>query len=209
LEGTRGSKDKSQATVATEGTSEHTASPPGTDLELLRAAAGGDRGAFHRLVDRHSDGLFRLAVTLSRSRADAEDVLQETLIGAYRGLGRFDGRASVKTWLTQILVRQSAKMWHKGKRMSQAVRIDSPGGAAMGESLAERSSQEDADRRMDLMAVIRTLPDDHREVILLREVQGLSYDEIARALGVPRGTVESRLHRARAGLRQRLKGYPP
>jgi len=209
LTGTRGPKDKSETTVATEGTSEQTASPPATDLELLRAAAGGDRGAFHQLVDRHSDSLFRLAVTMSRSRADAEDVLQETLIGAYRGLAKFDGRASVKTWLTQILVRQSAKMWHKGKRMSQAVHIDSPAGGATAESLAGRSSEEDADRRMDLMAVIQALPDDHREVILLREVQGLSYDEIATTLGVPQGTVESRLHRARAGLRQRLKGYPP
>jgi len=120
--GAGGLKDHSQANVASiERAGGQTAEAPATDLELLRAAAGGDRRAFHELVGRHSDGLFRLAVTLSRSRADAEDVLQETLIGAYRGLAKFDGRASVKTWLTQILLRQSARMWHKGKRMSQAV----------------------------------------------------------------------------------------
>jgi RNA polymerase sigma-70 factor (ECF subfamily) len=195
--------------VATEGTSEQTTAEPAADLALLRAAADGDGRAFHDLVGRHSDSLFRLAVTLCRSRADAEDVLQETLIGAYRGLAKFDGRASVKTWLTQILLRQSAKMWNKGRRMSQAGRIDSPAGAATGESLARPSAEDDVDRRADLMAAIDALPDDHREVILLREVRGLSYDEIARVLRVPHGTVESRLHRARAGLRQRLKGYPP
>jgi RNA polymerase sigma-70 factor (ECF subfamily) len=192
-----------------EGTSERTRSEPASDLELLRSAAGGDRRAFHELVGRHSDSLFRLAVSMSRSRADAEDVLQETLIGAFRGMAKFDGRASVRTWLTQILVRQSAKMWHKGKRTAQAVAIDSPAGAAAGESLARPSPEENVDRRIDLTAVINTLPDDHREVILLREVRGLSYEEIAEVLRVPRGTVESRLHRARAGLRQRLKGYPP
>ena len=202
-------RDKSQAAVAlTEGTSERTRSEPASDLELIRSAADGDRRAFQELVGRHSDSLFRLAVSMSRSRADAEDVLQETLIGAYRGMAKFDGRASVKTWLTQILVRQSAKMWHKGRRTAQAVAIDSPTGAAAGESLARPSAEEDVDRRIDLMAV-NTLPDDHREVILLREVRGLSYEEIAEVLRVPQGTVESRLHRARAGLRQRLKGYPP
>ena len=181
---------------------------PDGDLDLVRSAAAGDRQAFHALVDRHSDSLFRLALSMSRNRADAEDVLQETFIGAYRGLARFSGRSSVKTWLTQILLRQAAKMWHHTKRSREAVAIDSPAGAAVGESLSRPSAQVDVERRMDLMAVIDRLPEDHRQVILLREVQGLSYEEITQVLGVPQGTVESRLHRARAALKQRLKGYP-
>jgi RNA polymerase sigma-70 factor (ECF subfamily) len=96
-----------------------------------------------------------------------------------------------------------------GRRTAPGVAIDSPASAAAGESLARPSAEENIDRRIDLTAVINTLPDDHREVILLREVRGLSYEEIAEVLRVPQGTVESRLHRARAGLRQRLKGYPP
>ena len=181
--------------------------PTDTDHDLLRRAAGGERGAFHELVGRHTDGLFRLAVSLSKNRSDAEDVLQETFVGAYRGMARFNGRASVKTWLTQILIRQAAKMCHKTKRSRQAVAIDSPAGAATGESLSRPSNETATDRRLDLTAVIDCLPVDHRQIILLREIQGLSYEEIARVLGVPQGTVESRLHRARAGLKQRLKGY--
>jgi RNA polymerase sigma-70 factor (ECF subfamily) len=178
------------------------------DLELLRSAAAGDRAAFHALVDRHSKDLFRVALSMSRNRSDAEDVLQETFVGAFRGLSQFSARSSVRTWLTQICVRQAAKQWNRSRRTREAVAIDSDGGAtAGGEPLARPSREADADRRMDLMAVIEKLPEEHRQVILLREVQGLSYDEIARALGVPQGTVESRLHRARAGLKQRLKGY--
>ena len=181
---------------------------PDADLELARSAAGGNRPAFHALVDRHSKDLFRLAVSLSRNRSDAEDVLQETFVGAYRGLSKFDGRSSVKTWLTQICIRQAAKQWNRSKRARETVAIDGEGSAAAGgESLARASAEPDADRRMDLTAMIETLPEDHRQVILMREVQGLSYDEIARVLGVPQGTVESRLHRARAGLKQRLRGY--
>jgi len=178
------------------------------DLALLRSAAAGDRAAFHALVDRHSKDLFRVALSLSRNRSDAEDVLQETFVGAYRGLSQFSARSSVKTWLTQICVRQAAKQWNRSRRTREAVAIDAEGGAtAGGQPLARPSREIDADRRMDLMAVIETLPEEHRQVILLREVQGLSYDDIARTLGVPQGTVESRLHRARAGLKQRLKGY--
>ena len=183
--------------------------PPDGDLALLRSAAGGDRPAFHALVERHSKYLFRLAASLSRNRSDAEDVVQETFVGAYRGLSQFNGRSSVKTWLTQICVRQAAKQWNRSKRSRETLAMDADGGATTpGERpVARPSGEADADRRMDLMSVIETLPEEHRQVILLREVQGLSYDEIARSLGIPQGTVESRLHRARAGLKQRLKGY--
>src|SRR5436309_1505087 len=68
-----------------------------SDLELLRAAGGGDDGAFHTLVDRHAAALYRVAISMSRNRADAEDLMQETFVGAYRGLKNFAGRSSVKT----------------------------------------------------------------------------------------------------------------
>lgn len=175
------------------------------DLELVRRAAGGDGAAFHALVDRHAAELMRLAVSLAASRADAEDVLQETFIGAYQGLRRFDGRASVKTWLKRILVRQAARHWNKGKRSRTALPIDaaeaSPAPREFGTGAAG------VDRRMDVAAVIRTLAPEHREVIVMREFDQMSYAEIAEVLQVPIGTVESRLHRARADLRCKLKGY--
>lgn len=199
-----------QTTAAAAATTGGATTAPPSDSDLIRAAAAGDRGAFHALVDRHSPGLFRVARSLSRNRADAEDVLQETFVGAFRGLKNFDGRASVKTWLTRICVRQAARHWHGSRRSREALTLDSPAAdaaATADDALSTASAVPHVDRRMDLSAVIRTLPDDHREVIVLREVRGLSYDEIAATLGVPRGTVESRLHRARAALRQKLNGY--
>src|SRR4051794_33881789 len=82
-------------------------SPEATsDIDLLRQAAAGDGRAFHLLVDRHADRLFRLSVSLIGNSSDAEDVVQETFAGAFKGLRQFEGRASVKTWLTRILFTQ-------------------------------------------------------------------------------------------------------
>src|ERR1700742_2970407 len=82
------------------------ANPPlRTDLQLLHAARNGDQKSFHQLIDRHADKLFAVAMSLTRTRADAEDVLQEALVGAFRGMHRFAEKASVKTWLMQIVTR--------------------------------------------------------------------------------------------------------
>ena len=83
--------------------------PESDDLALVRRAALGDEGAYHRLVDAHAQRLFRLASSLVGNAADAEDVVQETFAGAYAGLKKFEQRSSVKTWLTSICVIQAAK----------------------------------------------------------------------------------------------------
>jgi RNA polymerase sigma-70 factor (ECF subfamily) len=183
-----------------------------SDQDLVSRAANGDDAAFHELVDRHAASLFRAALSMTRSRDDAEDVMQEALIGAHRGLKRFDGRSSVKTWLTSIVMRQAAKGWHKSRRSRETLSLHAASDehqtiddAAMGVD----PSTADADTRMDLTAMLQRLSEDHRQIIVLREIQGLSYDEIANALNIPRGTVESRIHRARLELRERLKAYAP
>jgi RNA polymerase sigma-70 factor, ECF subfamily len=180
-----------------------------SDLELLRAAADGDSGAFHTLVDRHADGLFRAAMSMTPSRADAEDLLQETLLGAYRGLHRFDGRAAVKTWLNSILIRQAAKGWRRGSRHRKVKSIQPPDQTQQLDdpALTTRNAAESADQKMDLMAILKKMPAEQQQILVLREIQGLSYEEIAATLNVPRGTVDSRLHRARQELRQRLHSY--
>jgi RNA polymerase sigma-70 factor (ECF subfamily) len=197
---------------------------PSSDLELLQSAAAGDHAAFHTLVDRHAAALMRLAQSLSGTRADAEDICQETLVAAYRGLSGFNARSSVKTWLCRILMRRAAKIWHKQRYARRTISIHGeardatngggeqarPAGDARGalaQKLSVGSAAAAVDQRIDLMETVRTLPEEFREVILLREVQGLSYQEIAEALEIPRGTVESRLHRGRAELRKKLKGY--
>jgi RNA polymerase sigma-70 factor (ECF subfamily) len=181
-----------------------------TDLELLRLAGDGDGAAFHQLVDRHADGLFRSALSLTATRSDAEDLLQETLVGAFRGLRSFDGRAAVKTWLTSILLRQAAKGWRRWRRERQTLSLpaaeaaESPRGDP---GLEVAGSTQAVEQRMDLMAMMKQLAPEHQEIIVLREIQGFSYDEISQMLKLPRGTVNSRLHRARLELRQRLSAY--
>jgi RNA polymerase sigma-70 factor (ECF subfamily) len=182
-----------------------------SDLELVRSAGSGDDDAFHTLIDRHAPTLFRVAQSLTRNRQDAEDLMQETFVGAYRGLKNFAGRSSVKTWLVQILTRQAAKAWHRSRHHRSARSIDpssddenTGGGYDDDRSLTSESQTAAVDRRLDVMAVLKTISAPHREVLVLREMRGLSYEEIARVLEVPRGTVESRLSRARAEFREKL-----
>jgi RNA polymerase sigma-70 factor, ECF subfamily len=173
-----------------------------TDLELVEKARQGDSAAFHELVDRHARPLFALAFSLSGNAADAEDALQEMFTGAFRGLRGFEGRSSVKTWLVRILVRQVA-----GRRRKAGRQPTQPLDAAAEATAAVLAPFGSTEARIDVMAAIRTLNPEHRDVVLLREIQGLSYDEIAGVLDVPLGTVESRLFRARQALRERLKEY--
>jgi RNA polymerase sigma-70 factor (ECF subfamily) len=172
--------------------------PEADDIELLRRAGAGDSEAFHALVDRHAQRLYRLAVSLIGNAADAEDVLQETFIGAFRGLRSFEGRASVKTWLTRILVRQVAQ-WRRDQGRRKFERV--------GDLIAAASPS--AESGLDVREAMELLSPQHREVLVLREFERMSYEEIAEAIDVPRGTVESRLHRARSELREKLKAYLP
>jgi RNA polymerase sigma-70 factor (ECF subfamily) len=178
--------------------------PPPSDWELVKRARGGDHRAFHDLVDRHGRSLFGLAVRLVGDPADAEEVVQETFAGAFRGLRAFRGQASVKTWLTQILVRQTSRHHRrKQRRRHEVLRLDRQEAA----DPAVPSGQKQVDLQMDLSRAILELVPEHRQVIVMRGLQGMTYDEMAVVLGVPRGTVESRLFRARRRLQELLKGY--
>ena len=172
-----------------------------SDAVLVEQAARGDERAFHALVGRHAEGLYRLAYALVGNRADAEDVVQETFAGAFAGLAGSRGEASVKTWLTRILVRQAARQFRRRASRGKVIRLESA------RSPEVAGATQSADVRMDVQRAILDLADEHREVIVLREMQGLTYDEIAESLDVPRGTVESRLHRARRELARMLREY--
>jgi RNA polymerase sigma-70 factor (ECF subfamily) len=172
------------------------------DLEFLRRAQRGDAKAFHALVDRHAPRLYRLAAKLLGNAVDAEDVLQETFVGAFRGLGKFQEKASLKTWLTRILVVQAAK-WRRDQR--RPIRQT----AQLGNELSVAGAEAGVERKIDLMQALGQLSPEHREVLVLREFERLTYEEMAAVLSVPRGTIESRLHRARAELREKLKAYLP
>lgn len=175
-----------------------------SDLELVQRARRGDASAFHLIVDRYARRLYGLAYSLLGDAADAEDAVQETLAGAYRGIGRFEERSSLWTWLARILYRQASRQRRRGRQRDVLpISIDSGSDTLAAPMPVVVAS----DVRLDLSAALTRLSADHREVIVLREIEQMSYEEIADVLGVPRGTVESRLHRARAELRKKLSGY--
>jgi RNA polymerase sigma-70 factor, ECF subfamily len=164
------------------------------EQDLVQRLQRGDEAAFAQLVDQFGEDLYALAASMLRDRTAAADALQETLLGAYRGIARFRGDASLKTWLTGILVRQVYKSTRR-KRPTTAIEdwetVPSPG-----------STEDGVAARLDVQVMLDALSPEHRDVLVLRELQGLSYDEIAAALELPRGTVESRLFRARKRLQE-------
>jgi RNA polymerase sigma-70 factor (ECF subfamily) len=178
-----------------------------TDTELVRRIRAGDEAAFGELVNRHSDGLYRMAYSVMGSAADAEDILQETFLGAFNRLSAFEGRSSVKTWLVRILLNHASKL-RRSQRVRRAETLPEQLGPASGDQkFAAASPAAAVQSRVDVNEMLQALSPEHREVIVLRELQQMSYDEIAEALRIPRGTVESRLHRARQELKRRYEGY--
>lgn len=169
-------------------------------MDLIRRAARGDAEAFHTLVDAHAQHLYAVACKWVRSGADAEDLVQETLLAALQGLRHFEGRSSFRTWLVVILNRQAALYLRRGSIRKTVALPENENVATPSDERAQ------AEARMDLGTLLEHLAPEFREVLVLREIEGLSYDEIATALNVPRGTVESRLFRAREQLRAALKG---
>jgi RNA polymerase sigma-70 factor (ECF subfamily) len=178
------------------------------DTELLEQIGRGDQAAFRTLLDRHARYLYGVAHAMSGSATEAEDLVQETLVGALNG--RFRGESSVRTWLVRILVNR-VRMWRRsGKRHSGNVSLDASPlePASAGDSSRSGGSVGSAvDAKIDLTAMLAQLSPEHRQVIILRELEGMTYEQMAETLHVPRGTVESRLHRAREELRKRFKGY--
>lgn len=179
-----------------------------SDAELVQRIRNGDESAFRELVNRHADSLYGLACSVMGNAADAEDVLQEALLGAFRRLGAFEGRSSVKTWLVRILLNHASK-FRRSRRVRRAAPLPDQVGPDDSDSGGPQTGSPAAivEGRLDLDVMLQTLSEEHRQVIVLREMQQMSYDEIAQALQIPRGTVESRLHRARQELKRRFAGY--
>ena len=179
------------------------ATPVPDDTELLTQIRRGDQRAFAALLDRHARYLFGVAHSLTAGNADdAEDLVQETLMGALNS--HFRGESSVRTWLVRILVNRAAMLRRSRSRRPE---VSSDVQMEQAASPASAGTSGAVEAKLDLTSMLAALTPEHRQVIVLRELEGLSYEQIAAALHVPRGTVESRLHRAREELRKRFKGY--
>jgi RNA polymerase sigma-70 factor (ECF subfamily) len=183
-----------------------------SDADLLAQTGQGNQDAFRELVNRHGRYLYGVAHSLSGNSADAEDLVQETLIGALGS--RFRGESSVRTWLVGILVRRAGMLYRTKRRRARSLSLSSSSWPDEGAPQADPVSRAPegsagTDARLDLSVMLQRLSPEHREVIVLRELEGMTYEQIAGTLSIPQGTVESRLHRAREELRKKFKGYQP
>lgn len=177
-----------------------------TDNQLVDRIKIGDKLAFQALASRHADRLFGLAYALLGSSSDAEDVVQETMLAALNGMRSFEGRSTVGTWLRSILVFQSSKL-RRSRRVRKSVSLSEPDVLSHDVALWDDSAIPAAQSRLDVMEMLDVLPDEYRQVLVLRELQQMSYEQIAQTLRVPLGTVESRLFRARQMIKQKFATY--
>ncbi|MCP4003574.1 MAG: sigma-70 family RNA polymerase sigma factor [bacterium] len=173
-----------------------------TDLQLVKQAQAGSHPAFETLVRRYSERAYRAAYRVVRDSDVAEDILQEGLIKAYRGLRKFENRSSFYTWLYRIVVNLALDRRRREKRAPSVEWDDAVAHQVEPRStIAAPVNPELSSRRLEVRELvaegIQKLPDGQREVLLLREVEGYSYEEIAQSMKISKGTVMSRLHYAR------------
>jgi RNA polymerase sigma-70 factor (ECF subfamily) len=182
------------------------------DAELVARVQRGDKQAFNLLVIKYQRKILRLLSRMIRDPADLEDVAQEAFIKAYRALPQFRGESAFYTWLYRIAI-NTARNWLSsvGKRPSVPNAIESDDGETFNEtdSLSDISTPESmvASREIaeTVNAAIEELPEDLRTAIVLREIEGMSYEDIAQTMACPIGTVRSRIFRAREAIAQRLR----
>ena len=175
------------------------------DGALVARARRGDADAFDELVRRYGDRIVNYIRAMLWQGADAEDVAQDVFLRAYRGLGRFKGQSSFKTWLYQIAT-NTARTHFAQRRNRPEDAVGSFSGDDLGAPVAVSRDDVEASvvLRDRLDRALAALPEDQRRVVVLRDVEGFEYKEIAEMLSIPIGTVESRIFRARQRLRELL-----
>ena len=181
-----------------------------TEKELISRAQKGDQDAFGQLVLAHQNKVFTLCVHMMGSREEAEDMAQEAFLKAWRSLDSFHGESSFATWmhrLTTNLCLDHLRKQTRRQNISVAVSLDDEEAAFTEPADPGSDPQRELEKRERQRAVekaLRGLPEHHRRALVMREVSGLSYQEIADALELDLGTVKSRIARAREALRKRL-----
>ena len=173
---------------------------------MVRAAQSGDADAFGQIVRHYQRAVFRVAYGLTRNASDADDLAQETFVRAWQAIGRFRAGEPLYPWLARIAMNQAMSLFRRRKRRPEtALEPLLEAGRQWGGGTDPAREASDRDRAAHLEAALAELSPEHQSVLVLRAVEGMSYEEIAGVLGVPAGTVMSRLSRARAELRARLR----
>jgi len=188
-----------------------------SDTELAAMLAAGAPGAFELLMRRHNQVLYRLARSIVKDDAEAEDIVQEAYLLAYRKAAGFRGEASLATWLSRIVVNEASGRLRKSRRRADIIELV-PGAAGYEEAAEDGMAEFEnraapeapdtaalrAEARRLIEARIDALPDSLRTVFVLRAIEDLSVQETAAALGMPEATVRSQYFRARGLLREAL-----
>jgi RNA polymerase sigma-70 factor, ECF subfamily len=182
------------------------------DQQLVERVQRGDKGAFDLLVSKYQRKIFRLLSRLIRDSAEVEDVAQEAFVKAYRALPNFRGESAFYTWLYRIAI-NTAKNYlvSQGRRVPTTTEADIEEAETFddGERLRDLNTPESMLRTKQVAEAVNRaidrLPEDLRTAIVLREIEGLSYEEIAESMNCPIGTVRSRIFRAREAIAQELK----
>jgi RNA polymerase sigma-70 factor (ECF subfamily) len=176
-----------------------------------------DQARFTELAMEHMPSLYSAALRLTRNPADAEDLVQETYLRAYRGFGGFTEGTNLRAWLYRILTNTYINSYRAAKRRPEIADVEDVEDlylyhrlAPSGDGVAGRSAEEEALASFtddEVKAAIESLPDVFRIAVLLADVEGFSYKEIAEITDVPIGTVMSRIHRGRRALQKALHGF--
>ncbi|HRW50958.1 MAG TPA: sigma-70 family RNA polymerase sigma factor [Caldilinea sp.] len=200
----------------TDSTEQETGSQAAAERALIRRIRAGDKTACTECIDLHSPGVYRLALRMTGSPEEAEDITQETFLNAFKAIDSFEGRSGLGTWLYRIA--HNTALMRLRKKQPLYVSIDPP----VEPELEERTPtpvqlfdwcclpEQDfatSEARSELEQAIADLPETLRAVFVLRELEGLSTEETAHVLAVSVANVKVRLHRARLWLRERLSDY--
>lgn len=176
------------------------------EAEIVRRVLEGDADAFGAIVDEYQKNVYNLALRMTGNPEDAQDMSQEAFIKAFNSLASFRGDSKLSVWLYRIVSNVCLDFLRSRKRrQTVSLNMDDGEGGSSELEIPDLSAmpEEELNRRLTREAVrkgLLSLPEDQREILLLREIEGLSYDEIAQALGLEAGTVKSRIFRARKRL---------
>jgi len=187
------------------------------EIEFIEKLKAGDADAFGTLVRRYTADLYALLFRLMEDPEEARDLTQETFLRALKAIKNFRGEADVKTWLYRIAINESRnrRRWWKRRKSNVTISFDAEAGfgeTPLSEKISGESENPEAEtlrreRERALRRALQELPANFREVVILRDIEGLSYEEVAAAVETNIGTVKSRIARGREELRRKLNGF--
>ena len=189
---------------------------PRAEVQFIERLKRGDAAAFELLVAERSGEIYGLLYRLTENAEEARDLTQETFLRAFQSIDRFRGDADLRTWIYRIAINQARNRWRwwRRRRRDATVSLDSTAsesGQAVGATLAETSDNPEQqtlahEREVVLRSALQRVGRAYRETLILRDIEGFTYEEIAETLGTNVGTVKSRLARGRQELRKKLEG---